>query len=73
MLLRNRKNGEMIDVINVNELADLFKSTVQGRYQAGEELPEPEQVNKADLIFLSGEELPRCWMDPHYRDGQFKR
>ena len=32
-----------------------------------------EKFNKADLVFLSGEELPRCWTDPHYRDSELTR
>jgi len=28
---------------------------------------------KSSLIFLSGEELPRCWTDPHYRDDELTR
>ncbi|HEY5715843.1 MAG TPA: acetyltransferase [Psychromonas sp.] len=73
MFLKNRINGEMIDIIDSNELTDVYQNTVTGRYQAGEELQEAETVKKADLVFLSGEELPRCWTDPHYRDDQFKR
>lgn len=67
MFLRHRKNGHMIDVSNMSDLTNLFHSTVEGCYQAGEEVQDPEEFNKADLTFLSGEELPRCWMDPHYR------
>jgi hypothetical protein len=24
-------------------------------------------------VFLSGESLPRCWMDAHYRDNELQR
>ena len=73
MFLKNRTNGEMIDITDNSELTDVYQNTVTGRYQAGEELQEAETVNKADLVFLSGEELPRCWTDPHYRDDKFTR
>lgn len=73
MFLKNRFNGDIIDVISLDKLTDLYQSTVIGRYQAGEELQDPEVVNKTDLIFLSGEELPNCWTNPHYRDDQIRR
>ena len=73
MFLKNRNNGDIIDVISLDKLTDLYQNTVLGRYQAGEELQDPEEFNKADLVFLSGEELPTCWTDPHYRDDKFKR
>ncbi len=34
---------------------------------AGEELGDPLTFEKADLAFPSGEELPRCWVDPDYK------
>ena len=73
MFLKNRNNGDIIDVINLDALTDLYQNTIIGRYQAGEEQQDPEEVNKSDLVFLSGEELPSCWTDPHYRDKKLKR
>lgn len=67
MFLKNRNNGDMVDVSDISDLTNLFHQRVSGRYQAGEELQDPEEFNKADLVFLSGEELPRCWLDPEYR------
>ena len=32
-----------------------------------------EKFAKADLQFPSGEPLPRCWLDAHYRDQELKR
>ncbi|WNC69219.1 acetyltransferase [Thalassotalea nanhaiensis] len=67
MFLKHRNNGDMVDVSDISDLTNLFHQRVSGRYQAGEELQDPEEFNKADLVFLSGEELPRCWLDPDYR------
>lgn len=58
MFLKHRKNGDMIDVNELTDLTNLFHKKVTGRYQAGEELQDPEEFNKMDLVFLSGEELP---------------
>ncbi|WP_240532373.1 acetyltransferase [Moritella marina] len=60
----------MIEVIGEDDLTNLFHNTVIGRYQVGEEQQDPESFNKSELLFLSGEELPRCWTDPHYRTNQ---
>ena len=73
MFLKNRTTGEMIEVIDMNKLTDVYENTVTGRYQAGEELQDPETIIKSDLVFLSDEPLPRCWTDVHYRDEKFKR
>ena len=43
---------------------------IMGRVQSGEEEQEPELVQKQNLVFPSGEDLPRCWVDPEYRQKQ---
>lgn len=73
MLIKNRTNEHMIEVMNLVDLMNLNLNQVLGRYQEGEEQQDPEKFNKADLVFLSGEELPRCWTDPHYRDSELTR
>jgi hypothetical protein len=37
------------------------------RVQAGEEEQDPEPIEKQNLIFPSGESLPRCWIDADYQ------
>ena len=73
MFLRNKHNGEMIKVLTLDDLFCLSHPQISGRYQWGEEEQEPENFNKVDLMFLSGEGLPSCWTDPHYRDDELKR
>ena len=68
MFLKNKENGEMLEVLEMEGLFDPNISFIKGRYHAGEEMPEPMDFHKASLLFPSGENLPRCWMDPHYRD-----
>lgn len=70
MLLKERSNGHMVEVLNMVDLLNLNCNEVLGRYQEGEEQQDPENFSKADLVFLSGESLPRCWTDPHYRDTE---
>lgn len=68
MFLKERSTGHLVEVLSLNDLFDPFRDKVAGRYNIGEELPEPTSFAKSDLEFLSGEPLPRCWVDPHYRD-----
>lgn len=69
MFLKQKSSGDLVEIVEIRELADPFKSGVTGRFHSGEELQETELFNKKELIFPSGENLPRCWVDPHYRDS----
>ena len=73
MLLKQKSNGHMVEVENFIDLINLNIEDVIGRYQEGEEVQDPNKISKQDLAFLSGEELPRCWFDPHYRDDEIVR
>jgi hypothetical protein len=59
--------------VGPDDLINLNWDEVVGRYQEGEEAQDHQKFKKADLIILSGEELPRCWIDPHYRDAELIR
>ena len=59
MLLRKRSNGHMLEVVNVQDLFNVLHEDVDARDQVGEECQDSESFRKADLVFLSGEELPR--------------
>ena len=63
----------MVEVTNLMNLIDVNCDEVVGRFQEGEEAQDPEPYSKTSLTFLSGEELPRCWTDPHYRDDEIAR
>lgn len=72
MLLKKRSGNHMVEVSNLVDLMNLNVNEVVGRYQEGEEQQDQERFKKSELVFLSGEELPRCWTDPHYRDSELK-
>ena len=67
MFLKSRNSGDMVDVSKIRDLTNLYHDIVVGCYQIGEELQDPQEFNKSELVFLSGEELPKCWTDPKYR------
>lgn len=70
MFVRKRDNGKLVEVLSLRDLFNPMHGSVVGRYHAGEEMQDPEQFEKADLVFCSGENLPRCWTDVHYRDDE---
>lgn len=69
MLLQNKITGSLVEVMDIQSLIDPIKSEIVIQGQAGEEEQDPEPNQKKDLIFPSGEELPRCWLDANYRDA----
>jgi len=73
MFLKNKSNEDLVEVLTLKDLFDPFCDSLIGRYQHGEEVQDPEKFNKSDLSFMSGEPLPRCWTDEHYRDDELKR
>ncbi len=67
MYLKHTPSGDLIEVLDIKSLIDPFRSVVAGRFHAGEEMQDPANFAKKDLIFPSGEALPVCWRDPNYR------
>lgn len=67
MFLKSKANDDLVEVLSVKDLFDPFNEAIVGRFHAGEELQDAESFKKADLKFPSDEELPKCWLDPHYR------
>jgi hypothetical protein len=72
MFLIEKNTHNLVEVLSTQELFDPFCKGVTAQSHAGEELQEPEAFLKAELVFPSGEELPRCWVDPNYRGTQMK-
>lgn len=67
MFLRDSHNDDLVVVINPAEAFDPSIVHVDVRYQAGEEQGDPVKVAKSQLLFPSGEPLPKAWLDMHYR------
>ncbi|HHJ12053.1 MAG TPA: acetyltransferase [Chromatiales bacterium] len=72
MFLKERKTGHLVEVLDLESLIDPNVDHFRGRYNYGEDLPDPEDFAKADVVFPSGEPLPRCWVDLHYRDDELR-
>ncbi len=68
MFLKHKSSGDLVEVLNLDILFDPCQGMIHGRFHAGEELQDPAPFAKAELLFPSGENLPRCWLDAHYRE-----
>ncbi len=68
MYLKRKSDGHLIEVLGFNDLFNPIHPAVVGRLHYGEEIQDAEKFAKTDLAFPSGEDLPRCWLDVHYRD-----
>jgi len=73
MFLKQKKEGHLVEVLGLSDLFNPTHKTVVGRLHYGEEMQDAEKFPKTDLIFPSGEELPKCWLDVHYRDAEVKK
>lgn len=70
MFLQHKPTGVLIELTDLSDLYDPCRTELAGRSHAGEELQDLAIYPKSDLIFPSGEALPACWIDPHYRDAK---
>jgi hypothetical protein len=67
MYLMHKPSGDLVEMLNLETLFDPFRREVSGRFHAGEEMQEPAAFAKSELVFPSGEHLPRCWLDAAYK------
>jgi hypothetical protein len=67
MFLQDKETGNLVEILDVQALINPNQMAVLGQVQAGEEEQDPEPTQKESLIFPSGEDLPRCWIDTDYR------
>jgi hypothetical protein len=72
MLLKNNQASTetLVEVTDVEALINPQEESILGRIQNGEEEQEPEKFPKSDLVFPSGEALPKCWFDANYKLNQ---
>lgn len=70
MFLQEKESGTLVEILNIEALFSPLENTITGQIQAGEEEQDPEPFEKKDLIFPSGESLPRCWLDADYQKAK---
>lgn len=69
MFLQDKRTGVLVKIVDATALINPLEDKIYTRGQSGEEEQEPEKIAKSQLIFPSGEELPRCWVDSTYREA----
>lgn len=67
MFLKQLKTGDLVEVIDLTDVINPYSTTIRARAHVGEEILRPEIFLKTELSFPSGESLPLCWVDGHYR------
>lgn len=67
MFLQVKDTGALIELEDIQELINPTSDAVHAQQQAGEDEQETYSYSKENLIFPSGESLPRCWMDANYK------
>jgi hypothetical protein len=67
MYLKEIKTGNLVEVLNLNDLFNPCHNSIIGRYHVGEEMQDATEFFKINLAFPSSESLPTCWTDAHYR------
>lgn len=72
MFLKQIEVDHLVEVLRLEELVDPSKPSFTGRLNVGEDMPESTPFEKSKVCFPSGEPLPRCWVDVHYRDDELK-
>jgi len=70
VLLQIKDSGELVKILDVQELIDPNHNVVRAQEQEGQEEQQPDSYQKDNLVFPSGESLPRCWIDANYRNAK---
>ncbi len=68
MYLIHKPSGDPVEILNLDRLFNPLHREVNGRFLVGDRLQAPAAFGKDDLLFPSGESLPRCWISPTYKD-----
>ncbi|MTJ06486.1 acetyltransferase [Anabaena sp. UHCC 0204] len=69
MFLQIKNSQDLVKIVDIQELFDPNSEIVHGQDQEGQEEQETDIYQKEEIVFPSGEKLPRCWLDAHYRES----
>ncbi|MBW4512226.1 MAG: acetyltransferase [Scytonematopsis contorta HA4267-MV1] len=69
MLLLDKETGSIIEINDLVALINPLNNSILAQDQAGQEEQDPEEFEKKNLAFPSGESLPRYWLDENYRNA----
>lgn len=66
MFLKSKQTGTLIQINDTESLINPNQQQIKGKDQAGQEEQDTTTYSKQELVFPSGESLPRCWLDANY-------
>ncbi|MEA5552383.1 acetyltransferase [Anabaena cylindrica UHCC 0172] len=67
MFLQLKNSSDLVKIMDLQELIDPNIDIIHAKDQEGEEEQQTDIYKKENLVFPSGEDLPRCWLDANYR------
>lgn len=70
MFLKHVPTGDLVEVIDLPDVINPHSPTIRARSHSGDIIQRPENFLKKELVFPSGESLPKCWCDAHYFEHQ---
>lgn len=73
MLLFHKPTNALVEVITLSDLFNPGSAEIVAADQCGQEAQDPDTFLKSEMIFPSGEPLPLCWTDSHYRVTQAQK
>jgi hypothetical protein len=68
MFLKHVPTGDLVEVIDLTDVINPHSTVIWAQSHEGEVPQGPEYFLKTELAFPSGELLPLCWIDGHYRE-----
>jgi hypothetical protein len=68
MFMKHVPSDDLVEVIDLQDVINPNTDTIRARAHTGEIIQRPENFLKTELVFPSGEPLPLCWVDSHYRE-----
>ena len=70
MFLKQRREGHLIEVADLQELINPLQKGVMARLHFGEEMQDAETFQKADLVFLQVRHCPNAGPHPRIMLGE---
>ncbi len=68
MYLKHVTTGDLIEVIDLQDVINPYSTTVLARGFKDEWVQRAEKYLKSELAFPSGEELPGCWTKKEFHE-----
>mgnify|MGYP001799492617 CR=1 FL=1 len=69
MFVKLSRDKTLIKVVDTGALFNPLETEIQGWQQSGQSEQPASAFSKAQLMFPSGEPLPKCWLDPDYQQA----